>query len=220
MRPAFDFTRPFAFVFEDPEWVQKILLGGVFVLAAVVIVGIFFVYGYLARLVRNVIADSPQPLPAWDDLSEYFSEGLRLCAVAVVYTLPIIVLAVCFVFPMVVLQSTGSETIRNISGMMFSCVWCLVLPFSFALAIWLPAALIMTAVEFRFSAGFEFTRIWNFIRANAGNYVLAVLVYLVARLVVPFGFALFCVGIVFTGFWSLLVGAYAFAQTYRLSPVK
>src|SRR5205823_9274962 len=64
-RPAqtLDFVRPFAFTFEAPEWVQKILLGGVFVLASVVLIGVFFVYGYLARLVRNVIAGNPQPLP-------------------------------------------------------------------------------------------------------------------------------------------------------------
>src|SRR5207237_1300515 len=113
-RPAnsFDFGRPFAFVFEDPEWVQKILLGGVFVLASVVIVGIFFVYGYVARLVRNVIDGVQYPLPAWDDHGEqpksldeilaevvpsrqrvlHTVEGLRLFAVAVVYVIPIIVL--------------------------------------------------------------------------------------------------------------------------------
>src|SRR5947208_655036 len=62
---TYDFGRPFAFVFEDPEWVQKILLGGVFMLASVVIVGVFFVYGYAARLVRNVIDGVQHPLPAW-----------------------------------------------------------------------------------------------------------------------------------------------------------
>ena len=59
-------------------------------LASAFIVGAFFLYGYLARLARNVIAGAAHPLPEWDDLGEYFSEGLRLFCVALVYTLPLI----------------------------------------------------------------------------------------------------------------------------------
>jgi hypothetical protein len=36
-------------------------------------------------------------------------------------------------------------------------------------------------------------------------------------MVVPFGFILLCVGILFTSFWSLVVATYAFAQTWRLA---
>src|SRR6185436_4892452 len=54
-RPQYDFVKPLAFVFEDPQWIQKMLMGGLFSLASIVLIGIFFVYGYLARLVRNVV---------------------------------------------------------------------------------------------------------------------------------------------------------------------
>ncbi len=218
-RPAqtFDFVRPFAFTFEDPEWVQKILLGGVFVLASFVLVGIFFIYGYVARLVRNVIDGVQHPLPSWDDLGEYFTEGLRMFGVGIVYSLPIIALAMTFVLPAIAMQVTDNEMFRNMGEVMSACVWCLIFPIALALAVWLPAALLMTVVEKRFAAGFDFARIWDFLRANAANYALAYVVWLIARFVVPFGFILLCVGIVFTIFWSLLVGAYAFAQTYKLS---
>jgi hypothetical protein len=218
-RPAqtFDFTRPLAFVFEDPEWVQKILLGGVFVLASIVLVGIFFVYGYLARLVRNVIAGVQYPLPSWDDLGEYFTEGLRLFAVGVCYAVPIIALVMLFMVPSIAMSVTDNETMRDMAGMIGGCVWCLIVPFAFALGIWMPAALIFTVVERRFSAAFEFGRIWNFIKGNAGNYVLAYVVRLVAGFIAQFGILLLCIGVVFTGFWAAVVGAYAFAQAYRLS---
>ena len=218
-RPAqtFDFARPFAFVFEDPEWVQKVLLGGVFMLASIVIVGIFFVYGYFARLVRNVIDGVQHPLPSWDDLGDYFMEGLRLFAVAIVYFLPMIGLALMFVIPAMAMQVTNNETFQNLGEMMSSCIWCLMAPLSLAMAIWLPAALLMAVVDRRFGAGFEFGRIWNFMKANAGNYVLAYIAWLVARFIVPFGFFLCCIGIVFVLFWSFCVGAYSFGQTYRLS---
>ncbi len=199
---------------------QKVLLGGVFVLASVVIVGIFFVYGYLARLVRNVIEGVQHPLPAWDDLGDYFTEGLRLFGVGIVYSLPIIGLAMSMVFPAIVLEATDVDVLRGVGEAMAGCVWCIMFPASLLLAVWMPAALLFTAVERRFSAAFEFARIWSFIKANAANYALAYVAWLVARFIAPFGLVLFCIGIVFTIFWSMVVGAYSFAQTYRLAKVK
>ena len=55
---AFDFAKPFTFVFEDPRWVPKILFGGLFVLLGFFIVGWFFLLGYFARFARNVVAGS------------------------------------------------------------------------------------------------------------------------------------------------------------------
>jgi hypothetical protein len=221
-RPAqtFDFGRPFTFLFEDPEWVQKVLLGGVFILASVVIVGIFFVYGYVARLVRNVIEGAQYPMPAWDDLGEYFVEGLRLFAVALVYILPIFVLVAVFMLPSIAMQVTDNEMFRDAGAMATGCVWCLIFPLSLALGIWLPGALLMAVVDRRFSAAFEFGRIWNFIRSNAGNYALAWVTRMIAGFIAQMGILLLCIGVVFTGFWAVCIGAYAFAQTYRLSRVR
>lgn len=219
-RPAFDFVKPFAFTFEDPEWVQKVLLGGVFVLAGMAIVGVFFLYGYLARLVRNVIEGVRYPLPAWDDLGEYFTEGARIFGVALVYVLPIVAVAMTAVVPVMIMEASGSDAARDVSGMIFTCLWCLFFPVSLALSLWLPAALLRVAVERRFSAGFEFARIWDFIRGNVGNYVLAVIVRIIAGFVAQFGLALLCIGIIFTAFWAMLVGTYGFAQAYRLAPKR
>lgn len=219
-RPTFDFVKPFAFVFEDPEWVQKVLLGGVFVLASMAIVGIFFLYGYMARLVRNVVEGVQHPLPAWDDLGDYFIEGLRLFAVAIVYAIPVIVLVCVFILPAIIMQATDTEFLRGAGEMMAGCVWCLMVPISLAMGIWLPAALLMAAVDRQFAAAFDYRRIWNFIRANAGNYILAYVAWLIARFIAPFGLVLFCIGIVFTMFWSFVVGAYSFGQTYRLANTR
>jgi hypothetical protein len=218
--PTFDFVRPFTFVFDDPRWLPKILLGGLFTLAAVLIVGTFFVYGYLARLTRNVIAGLPQPLPEWDDLGEYFSEGVRLFFIGVVYAVPVVFLIGAVVIPGAILSEGQSEATRNLGAGIMSCVWCLVFPLSLGLAVWMPGALLMAVVEKRFSAAFEFSRIASFIRANLGNYLLAFVVWLVARFGASFGFLLLCVGIFITMFWALCVAAYAFGQTYRLASAR
>jgi hypothetical protein len=196
-------------------------MGGLFTLASVFIVGIFFVYGYLAQLVRNVIAGMERPLPEWDDLGRFFSEGLRLFAVGLVYALPMMALIGVFVgvaiVPSIIGQAADNDALRNLGGGMASCVWCLIFPISLAMGIWMPAALLFAIVEQRFGAAFEFAQIAAFIRANAGNYLLAFVVWLVVRMVVPFGFLLLCVGIVFTMFWSFLVAGHAFGQSWRLA---
>lgn len=217
-RPAgYDFARPFTFVFDDPEWVQKVLIGGLFVLASFLIVGLFFIFGYMARLARNVIAGVPNPLPAWDDLGEYFSEGLRLFAVMLAYMLPIIILAFVVAIPAGLMSGHGDEFARNAGGCVLGAVWCLIVPASFALMLFLPASLLWAVVEKRFGAAFEFGEIWSFIKSNIGNYLLAIVIYLVADFAGGLGFLLLCVGIIFTSFWAYCAKTYAFAEAYRLS---
>jgi hypothetical protein len=218
----FDFLRPFTYVFDDPRWVPKILLGGVFVLASIFLVGVFFIYGYLARLVRNVINGVQYPLPEWDDIGEYFSEGIKLFAVGLIYAIPIVLVVCIAVIPAAVLSANGneSETLHQLGGMTASCIWCLMFPLILAMALWLPAALLAVVVTGEFSAAFEFKKIWTYIRANIGNYLLAVVVWLVARFAAQFGVLLLCIGVVFTGFWAVCVAGYAFAQVYRMSTVK
>ena len=53
-----------------------------------------------------------------------------------------------------------------------------------------------------------------------GNYLLAFIVYLIARTLAGFGVMLLCIGVVFTGFWAFLITAHAFAQVYRLATQK
>jgi len=220
-RPQFDFLKPFTFVFQDPRWVTKIAVGGLFYVAAFLIISIFFILGYCARLTRNVIADMPNPLPEWDDLGEYFAEGVGLVVIGIVFILPVLVIAAAVFIPAIIAAgSTDQEIVRNLSCGAISCVWCLIVPFSLAVSFFMPGAMTLAVVERRFTAAFEFKRLWHYIKGNFANYLLAFVVYLVARFAAPFGLILFCVGVVFTAFWAMVVATYAFATAYRLSPVK
>lgn len=218
--PQFDFVRPFAFAFEDPKWIPKILIGGLFYLAAFLIVGIFFLLGYFARLTRNVIAGVAHPLPEWDDLGGYFTEGLRLFCVALVWTLPVILLVMLFIVPTALMSATENEAARNAGGLVATCVWCLVFPVGLATGLIIPAAMLMSVVHDSFGAAFDFRNIFGFIKDNIGNYLLAIVVHFIANFASQFGFLLLCVGIIFTAFWSMAVSSYAFAQVYRLAQQK
>ena len=214
--PQFDFSKPFSYVFDDPRWVQKILIGGLFYLAGFLLIGWFFILGYVARVTRNIVEGGPRPLPEWDDLGDYFSEGARLIGVMLLYFIPMFILAVMFIFPSAALDSIDHEAIQTLGGLTLGCLACLLLPLWLAIFLFMPASLLFAMVEQRFGAAFELGRIWRFIRANTANYLLAILILVIARFIGEAGIGVLCIGVIFTGFWSLLISAHAFAQVYRL----
>jgi hypothetical protein len=213
----FDFVKPFAFIFEDPRWLTKVLVGGLFLLLSILLIGWFFVMGYMARLARNVVAGMQHPLPEWDDLGEYFVEGFRLFVVVLLYVLPLIVIALIFGVPGAIMGAAESEGVQNVGGCLMGTVWCLVLPLSLAFTFFVPAAMLRAVMERRLGAAFEIGEIWSFIMANIGNYLLAIVIYFVARFAAGFGIILLCIGVIFTEFWALAATTYAFAQVWRLA---
>lgn len=216
-KPQFDFAKPFSYVFDDPDWVTKILIGGLFYIAGFMIIGWFFILGYVARTARNIIAGQERPLPEWENLGDFFNEGLRLFGVMLVVVLPLVALAFLFMIPAGILGSVDNEGVRALGSGLSGCFFCLFFPVTLAVWFFLPAMLLFATVEQRFGAAFEFRRIWPFIKQNIGNYLLGLVVMIIARFIASFGIMLLCIGVVFTGFWSFLITAHGFAQVYRLA---
>ena len=217
---AYDFGKPFGFVFDDPQWMNKILLGGLFYLLWFLIVGWFFILGYAARTARNIIRGDERPLPEWENIGDFFSEGARLIGVILCYIAPMIVVVMLFVVPAIMADAMDNEVADAIGGGLTGCMSCLIVPLALAITFFLPASLLFATVEQRFGAAFEFGRIWPWIKANIGNYLLAIVIYFIARFISGFGIVLLCVGVIFTGFWSFLIMTHAFAQAYRVSLQK
>lgn len=216
-RATIDFARPFTFVFEDPQWLMKIVIGGLFYIAAMFIVGFFFIFGYLGRMTRNIIAGNPRPLPEWNDLGEYFAEGLKLSVVALVYILPIFLVMAVLVIPVILLEGRSGE---EAAGMMATCLMMAVIPLSLLASIIIPAALVRGMAENRPFAGLEITQVLGFIRNNLTNYLIAFMIYILSSFLSQFGVILLCVGVFFTAFWAQVVATAAFAEAYRLAVRK
>ena len=224
-RGNIDFGRSFTFAGEDPDWLKKVLIGGLFGLACAVLVGIPFVLGYFSRTLRNVAAGTRPELPEWDDLGGLFEEGLRLTAVYLVYTLGVVVvLAVpaAFVLVPLFLASSGhggaSDALAGLGALGIVALYGMIALVSLAMAVYLPAALARSALRGTIGDGFAWRENLAFIKANLANYALALVSYLVAGFLAQFGVLLCCVGVFPAAFWSYLVLASALGQTARLSP--
>ena len=225
-----DFGRAFTSVTEDPDWIKKVLIGGAFVLLSSILVGIPFVLGYVGRTLRNVVAGTARPLPEWDDLGGIFSEGLRLAAVYLVYVLGVAVvfggLGCLLMMPALLLGGARSsdfepsQAIGAFSGLAMVALYGLFMVASLAMAVYVPAAIARAALRGAVADGFDWRAVVAFIKANLGNYLLSLVVYLAASFLAQFGVILCCVGIFPAIFWSHIVFAHALGQTIRLNPAS
>lgn len=221
-----DFGRCFTFLGEDPDWLKKILIGGGFALLSVVLVGVPFVFGYAGRTLRNVAAGVARPLPEWDDLGGLFGEGLQLTAVYLLHVLGVLAVMAALgcvaVLPVIAAgglgDGHGAEVFGALGGLAIVGVYGLVMLLSLVVGAYLPSALVRSALRGTIADGFALRENLAFIRANLGNYLLSLVVFLVAHVASQLGFLLCCVGVFPAAFAAYLVAAAAFGQTVRLNP--
>lgn len=215
-----DFAQPFRFVFEDPDWIKKIVIGGLFYLLSFLLIGLFFVAGYAVLLARNVIRGVARPLPEWNDLGTYFVDGLKVFVICLVYALPILLVWFLMFGGAALSGALESEEIGAVVAGMSGCVTLLMVLFIFLYSLFLPAALLMFVATGTISEAFNVRRIVRFVVNNPANYILAWLIYLVSNFLSQFGILLLCIGVIFTAFWGVVVATYAFADAYRLARVR
>jgi hypothetical protein len=145
-----------------------------------------------------------------------FAEGALLFVASLLYMLPMFFLFMLTI-PFSMLADSDVYGAEVAGGIGMALIWLILIPLGFALAVWLPAAIMFAAIKRDFRAAFDFRTIAAFIRENALNYLLAYLDWIVARMAAPLGFLLCCIGVFATSFWSMTVGVYAFGQVYRMA---
>jgi hypothetical protein len=64
-------------------------------------------------------------------------------------------------------------------------------------------------------AAFQFGEMYNFISNNIGDYLIVVLLSIVAQFIAGLGVILCIVGVFFTFFWSILVTGNLYGQLAR-----
>ncbi len=214
-----DIGSAFTFMFDDEEWVKKLAIGGGIAFAATilssVVVGLvlfFPLFGYMLETIKSV-RDGQTQLPEWTDFGGLFVKGLMFFLISLVYSVPILLIACIFggIFAL-----TGQADIdEGVLTAIMSCFYCLILIVGLLIGIVLPAGIIRYVQFETFGSAFQFGEIFNFIKNNIGNYIIAILLIFVAQLLAQFGVILCVVGVFFTFFWSMLVQANLYGQLAR-----
>jgi len=199
-----DVGRSFSFVFSDPRWVSKLLIAGLMVL--IPIFGWFALIGYCSRITRLVATTGTDlPLPEWDAFGDLFVDGFKVAAAGFVWSLPATVLG--FVLGAATEDSSAGALLAN----------CITLPLALLISFVAPAVAGQIAVTGSFSEGLQVGRVIELVRRNPGDYLIVVLMTIVASFVAVLGFIALCIGILFTIAYAQLLLYHLYGQAYRRS---
>lgn len=195
----------------------KLLIGSLFTILSVFVIGGIFIAGYAVRLVRRAARGEPYPLPEWDDLGGMFTEGLWVVGAYLAHLLPIVAAMVVLIVPIVIVGERNGEP-SPAATILLIPLGLIAAALVLAVLCYFPAAFTRMAVTERFGAAFEVADNWAFLRRNVMNYLLALVIFLVANFISQFGILLFCIGIIPATFWSQCVGAYALGEVAFRDP--
>lgn len=215
-----DIGKSFSYVFEDPKWIMKILIGGIVFFIPIVN---FAALGYMLTTMKNVADGQATPMPEWGEFGAHFMKGLYGFVGALIYVAPLILLYCCvFVLTFVggagagAAGRNGGDTIGTVVGVVAMCVQCIAGLYGLFAGITLYAPLTRFAMSAnQLSIFWDFRGNFAFIRNNIGNYIMALIIAIVASFIAQFGIILCVVGVLFTMFWSTMVTAYNFGMLWR-----
>lgn len=184
-------SKAFSFVFEDKQWISKVLIGGLMVLAMFTIVLAPIVIGYFWRVVHNVIKGEGESLPKWENVGELYVKGLSVILIIILYGLIGWVL--------------GLIRIHLIISL-----------FRLFMTFYLPIALIHFTATGIIRDAFAIEKIFKFTISNFLNLIIVWVLGWALGVVAFSGVILFGIGIIFTTFYSLVVHAYLYGEVYRV----
>jgi len=205
-----DIGKSFSYVFDDKDWLKKVAIGGLLNIVPIVnlIPG-----GYALRTLKNVSEGKEKPLPEWDDWGGDFMKGLMVFLAWLIYAIPMFILQGFSAAISAIAGASGSSDAQGVAGVCTVGLSCLYALWGLAVGIILPAAVVKYSKNGEFASFFRFGEIFRFISANLGDYIIALLLSVVAFLVSSIAGGILCgVGLLFTIFWATLVSAHLLGQ--------
>jgi hypothetical protein len=230
----------FTFVTRTPGWLKKVLLGSI--ITAIPFFGSAISNGYQMEVFRNLLNESPNPLPEWKNTGNLFANGLRLLlAVYMLYIPGVILSAIGWIlgfsrFLTIVRMlydvdyqtrmgvNIGTYVGREIVLLLLSLVLGLVLPVAF---FFVPAMMRGCAKRNSTLSALNFPAHFKFILNHLGAYLTAYIAVLIAlfifsvlfstigtatAVIAGIGIILGWIGVGLGRFWTRLMWAYSLAQ--------
>lgn len=214
-----DIGKAFSFVFDDENWIVKVLIGGI--LGLIPFVGQILVFGYGLEVMKNVMQGQSRPLPEWDDWGGKLVKGIMYFVISFVYALPIVILAVCFGLLMGAIGALGSGDVADVAGSLGGiCVGGFAFLYGILMTLALPPAIGRYLETDDLGAAFRFGEVFALVRDNVGAWIIALVLTWLAGLIAGLGIILCVVGVIFTVFWANLVMMYLWGDAYRQASAK
>jgi hypothetical protein len=211
-----DIGKAIGFVFEDQDWISKVLIGALITFLSFLILPAFLLFGYSLEITKRVLRGDPQPLPPWTELGDLFVKGVMVVIIGIVYALPIIIINVCATPIWIIADNSRNVgTAETLSGLASFGVGCLSFLWAIVMSIVLPAALARFADTGELRDAFQFGDILRFVQDNLGTYIVVFLVIWVASLIAGVIGAVACgIGLFFTQPILYMFMGHLYGQAY------
>lgn len=212
-----DFGRPFTYVFEDPDGVKKILVGGLYAFAGLLcFIGIFALMGYQKRIIAHTADGRDVPLPEFENFLEDLVEGLKIFAIYLVFLLPAILVQMCAGVAQGVLGAEGGRDAQQLATMVGLASLCFYFPLQLAGTFIAPVGILRFIESGSLGSAFQLGEVFAFVKRNFINVLLAFVVGMAAQILASFSLLLLCVGIFFGLAWQMMVVGNAYGQVLRI----
>ncbi len=210
-----DFGRAFGFVFQDKDWLRKIIIPAL--VGLIPIIGQFVVLGWGLNVTRRVMAHDPEPLPDLDFGGD-LARGFQAFVIGLIYALPIVLLSVFVGILSSLLGMDGSnvsDAVTAIYTLISICVGLFSMVYGVILAVVLPAAYANFLAKGSLGAGLNFGEVFRLVRAAPGAYLLVLVGSFVVGLIAPLGVILCFVGVLATYVYGMAVMGHLYGQAYN-----
>ena len=203
-----DLALSFTYVFEDEEWVKKLLMAAI--AALIPFIGWIPLLGWALLIARRIIRQDPEPLPDWNDLGELFTLGLKGLVVVIVASLLPMILALPFI--LLSAFASNSDAIYSIYSI---CYGCFNFIYGLALAFVLPASFGILADTDQLGDALNPSKLIALVRANPSAYLMALVGGIGASIVADLGVILCFVGVFFTMAYAAAIMGHLYGQAYK-----
>lgn len=185
-----DLERAFTFIWQDEEWPAKIAIASVLTLT---VIGTIPVLGWVAETARRVANQEDQTLPAWDQIGDYTLTGLKYIGITMIWMLPVtllvILMSVSFIVPAAADNPGPWIAAASVLSMCFLIFFAL---YSIAAGLLAPVLWVPLAEGLSFGKLLNPKHAWKIFRANAGGFVVTILITWISSSVLGFVGSLLC----------------------------
>lgn len=166
---SIDIGRAFKAPFADEKWVNKTLLGFVWILLVVTAPAAM---GAMIEYMKGV-AEGREDLPEWDDFGGKWVKGFMAGLAGFIYMLPVAILGVVLAVPVFITAVASGDGSGALGGLMAGgmCLfWLIAIVYIVAVSIFFYGAMANYAMKGNFGAFFEVGAVMEKVRGNNGYW--------------------------------------------------